>query len=128
MSLLEPTPGELFDRLTILQLKIQNCRECPERAEEFITEYKQIHPRMIEQIDKLSEKDAYDITNLGVSLSTINGHLWALVDLVRATPNWRIFKLAHIAKRIHLLNDQRSELIRRINLKFGIDRQEKLYE
>lgn len=123
--LLNPGLGELADRYTILQLKIEHAPDRRNTAH-FHTEQAQVLMHM--------ERHGADVLNtpkvrtaLG-RLSGVNGQLWdyedrmaryATVDHLRHDDPHQV---ANVAVEIWRLNRQRNELIAEINTLAGTDR------
>jgi hypothetical protein len=120
MSLLEPTPGEILDRISIVRLKIS---ACVQKGISYHSLYR--------ELNKLSERLAIhenwtEEHSLSVNLAEVNAELWACEDEIRADED--VVKVAVTAKKICLLNDERNRLVREINELFGINTvEEKLY-
>lgn len=123
MRLLDPTPGEMIDRLTILDLKIYNSNT-QKQIEWFCEEQRLL-------LDKLSTyaTSNRDLAPYRDKLFTINKELWYLIDEVRELPDIdnNVLRLAYLAKKIPRLNDERAETVEQINKFYGINTTEKIY-
>lgn len=135
MSLIFPTPGEIFDRLGILELKLHCAREKNKPSGHFISEKEDL-------------KKYYDVNFSGVNspncsmlalqakieeLDVTNAMLWNLEDERRklmkdVAVDQSYFEIGRNAEKTTLLNDKRAQLIKEINLLFGITGEEKLYD
>lgn len=125
MRLLQPSPGESYDRLTILALKIAHSGR-----KEFQVEHDALSQYMID--------NHYHVpTDLGNELARINGRLWGLENEQRVivrrsmyenTVNYEdTFEFCQNAKTIIQLNDARAETVKKINEALGINSIEKVY-
>ena len=119
-KLLDPSPGEILDRLTILSLKIVHGRDQNKSVEHFVAERAAL-------ITKLSTVDFRKPTDaLIFDLGATNAALWqAEDDFRRERVNkgsllYSLHRAADIAEQIQSLNDQRAELIDEINNNLGI--------
>ena len=120
MNLLNPGPGDLLDRLTILARKIV---ERPERAD-FQKEFDEI-AEMVFQLSVNAKGGAIII------LAAINAALWQREDEIRrfkilssTVEGFDFPRAARVAFEIQDLNDRRAELVAEINGTEG----EKLYK
>lgn len=121
MSLLNPTPGEVIDRISIVELKIRAFERTGKDPYSFKDEcaalevYLAARGPWLPSIDKLSHE-----------LSEINKLLWCCEDEVRTSE--KAVELSITAKRIARLNDERNRLIRAINSEYGLEPgEEKIY-
>lgn len=123
MSLLHPTPGEIADRLTIVELKLSAYRKAGKSAARFAGEAAELRNRLV----KFKARDK--IQELMSRLADINLTIWKAEDEVRAwrSPDGHV-KLAEFALRIAKYNDYRSKVIREIDAACGIESvEEKIY-
>lgn len=111
MPLLRPTPGEIYDRLSILELKQKHGWQ------------QHFHDEIKDLLAYFQDNYRPTIENsFPEALAYINGALWELEDSVRLDPTLDDYKA------ITRLNDERQGTIRHINRVFGCDRIEKLYK
>jgi len=125
MRLMQPSPGELIDRMTILVLKIKHSDR-----QEFRDEKESLHKY-------LASKDWVIPNELHQELSTINTKLWSLEDEQRQLISKAesdveeesndFHQFSRNAIKIVRLNDARAETVRKINVACGIDSMEKLH-
>jgi len=139
MGLLQPTPGECFDRQTILLLKEEAARGRGLPLDHFMEE----HEKLAEYIEQrwmkiLPARSRQILDALTFQLADINNRLWQLEDQIRLfkaryekldtrlqhNVGWEGFD---IAAEIAQENDRRAELVRAINALFGCVREEKIY-
>jgi hypothetical protein len=133
MRMLKPSPGEVADRSTILELKIEFARRSGlgyrhfEEEEEALDNYLQNG----EFVVTIEVKDKY--YELRKELLAINRKLWICEDENRSLPSVdqcsqeQILRLATLCKLIADLNDARADLVARMNLLFNITGKEKIY-
>jgi hypothetical protein len=124
MSLLNPTPGVIIDRIGILSLKISAYASSKKNAE-------QLHVELDELLYHFRSfpRASGDVIEDQKSLNRLNKVLWECEDRVRSLPATRVLDLARLAKQIPKLNDQRNLLIRQIDDAYGCSEptEEKIY-
>jgi hypothetical protein len=138
MRLLNPSPGEILDRLSILELKIAASKKLDRDSTHFEAEkasldevFRNWENGLIE--DCCGDEDMYDKKRETIAynrngLAAINALLWQAEDNVRETPDTSVFKLAILCKQIVRLNDARAKFVRQLDLLYGIkDGPEKLH-
>ena len=117
MSLIQ-TPvsyGELIDKMTILQIKLQEIRD----------EAKLANVRNeLELLDATWKNDAaskVDIRAETERLFAVNKRLWDIEDTIRLKERAQAFDEAFIelARSVYIQNDERAAIKREINLKLG---------
>ena len=107
--------GELFDKITILQIKLENLTY--ETALENVErEYRQLRSIFIE-----SFPDNIEAKNMETELKQINQQLWVIEDQIRDKERNMSFDeiFIQLARSVYITNDQRSRIKRRINDMFG---------
>lgn len=109
------SPGELLDKLTILQIKSQN-----------ISDAKKLVNVNTERMLLQSVADKHipptpKLQGLTASLLDVNKQLWAIEDDIRECERKGDFGEAFIrlARAIYITNDQRADLKKQINLATG---------
>jgi hypothetical protein len=133
MRVLNPSPGELTDRLTILQLKIPAAKEVGKPTEHLQEEYEQIAEALNLWAPRCRSRE--DTELLTTRLANTNRLLWLREDEVRWLPEpeplpstaeqaENIMRLALVAKLIARLNDDRAERIAGLNALYGVEAQE----
>ncbi len=107
------SPGELIDRISILELKLERITE-PAK----LTRLRQHYEALLEARAGL---DAKPFDALAAELKEVNAALWQIEDELRAHERRGDFGPAFIAlaRSVYLKNDQRSALKRRIDDQFG---------
>ncbi len=137
--LLTPSPGEVLDRITILDLKIQAFEKKDKDASNFIAEKQSLLDYLEDWKQRLREELCYrkdaemvdhwnQIGEKTNGLLAVNSLLWDAEDQVRATDQLEVTKLASLCLRIVKLNDSRAVLVRELNnLYKAEDHQEKIF-
>lgn len=125
MKLVNPGPGELVDRLTILALKILVGTEKGRPVDHFKTE----QATLLTQIRSRTLNGIWFEQTL--ELAAVNGQLWQTEDALRAARQRHVELVANpaelqelvavvgIAFKIQKLNDRRAELVTLINCNSG---------
>jgi len=111
---IEVSNGEIIDKLTILQLKLERIRET-EKLKNLRKEY-----------DVLKDRAAAILSTsdpLYKSLYEINRELWDIEDRIREFERNRDFGEEFIAtaRSVYIKNDRRAEIKREINLRTSSD-------
>lgn len=136
MGLLTPSPGEVVDRQTILELKIEAAKEKQLPANSFVDEYDQLK-RYLENNSFILAPVKHDYDLLYGKLKEVNTKLWKIEDEIRLiirqagdasklTADQKAL-VCSISFEIPRLNDQRAALVQQVNALFKISRLEKLY-
>jgi hypothetical protein len=109
--LVEISVGELIDKMTILELKLENIRDEAKRTN-VAREYAALSTALPKEI---AADDA--VTSLRRELKAVNAELWRIEDEIRAQERAQSFGVAFIslARSVYRTNDRRSLLKRRIN-------------
>jgi len=116
MPLLDPSVGDLIDRLSILRLKIVHGEEAQKDISHFDTERAAILHRLNGVNLNTREIEKLFVTNEA---------LWELTDALRQATNSDAVA-ARLGRKILSLNDERARLIAAISLAHGDTRMEKL--
>jgi hypothetical protein len=133
--MLNPSPGEVADRQTILQLKIQygSSQTLPRKVQHFAQEHGRLQEYLEDQwFPQLATELRAIYDQLCSRLATINKDLWECEDqarALRAATNNRqsVHQAGELLFEITHLNDDRAEVVKKINELFGINVQEKIY-
>ena len=107
--------GELFDKITILQIKLDNLtlKTALENVEQ---ELKKLQSILIQYCPK--EMKA---AQLECELRQINQHLWDIEDKIRDKERTNSFgdEFIQLARSVYIKNDERSRIKRKINDMLG---------
>ena len=107
--------GELFDKITILQIKLENLQE-----KNALKNVKLEHDQLFSIFNQffLENTIANELIN---DLKLINQKLWNIEDLIRDKERNKIFdeKFIELARKVYFTNDKRSRIKRNINETFG---------
>ena len=107
--------GELFDKITILQIKLENLQE-----KNALKNVKLEHDQLFSIFNQffLENTIANELIN---DLKLINQKLWNIEDLIRDKERNKIFdeKFIELARKVYFTNDERSRIKRSINETFG---------
>ena len=109
--LVEVSVGELFDKISILEIKKDKIKD-EEKLKFIIDEYNVLKEQMVNKV-KLDEK----LTGLFDTLKDINSKLWVIEDDKRLCEKNSDFgeKFIKLSRDIHFLNDKRSSIKLEIN-------------
>ena len=107
----EISPGELLDKISILEIKIEKVKD-KNSLEEIKKEYKilkEIQTSSIEITDKI--KDLFQ------SVKNVNVKLWNIEDKLRICEKNKDFgkRFIELARSVYFANDERAELKSKIN-------------
>ena len=107
--------GELFDKITILQIKIENLHE-KNALNNVKTEHDQLNA--IYNNNFLKDEIAIVLFN---DLKEINQKLWDIEDKIRDKEKRKKFdkEFIELARNVYFTNDERSRIERNINETFG---------
>jgi hypothetical protein len=107
--------GELFDKITILQIKLENItsKSALENVEQ---ELKKLQSILTQYCLKTMET-----TQLEGELRQINQQLWDIEDQIRDKERNNSFddEFIQLARSVYITNDERSRIKRKINDMFG---------
>ena len=111
------SPGEVLDRLTILEIKSERMTDAAKLANvrHELEELAAVVTKTIPVRD--------DIRALHVELKAINAKLWEIEDDIRDCERSGDFgeKFVGLARAVYVTNDERSRVKRRINEALGSD-------
>ncbi|MDC3100386.1 DUF6165 family protein [Candidatus Pelagibacter sp.] len=113
--LVEVSVGELFDKITILEIKKDKIKD-NEKLKYIVDEYNLLKEQMVDKV-KLNEK----LNGLFVALKDINSKLWVIEDDKRLCEKNSDFgeKFIKLSRDIHFLNDKRASIKLEINNQTG---------
>ena len=109
------SPGELVDKITILEIKLQRMTDGPAR-DNVRHEYEVLEAA---RRDALAASGALD--ELMAALKSVNERLWAIEDDIRDCERAKDFgpKFVELARAVYFTNDKRAGLKREINVLLG---------
>ena len=107
--------GELFDKITILQIKLENLQN-QNALKNVKIEYAQLS-----KIYNISFMDDAIAKKLMNNLKQINNKLWDIEDKIRDKERNNAFdeEFIELARSVYITNDGRSRIKRNINETFG---------
>jgi hypothetical protein len=110
---IEVSPGELADRLTILEIKLERIVE-PDKRRNVECEYHMLLPHRAELCGP-------EIDGLMAELKEVNAALWRIEGALRECERQDDFgpRFVELARSVYLTNDRRSAIKRRINEQLG---------
>ncbi len=106
------SPGELLDKITILQIKAERIDD-PVKVANVKTELE-----MLTRVwDETVEADA-EITALTAELKSINESLWEIEDDIRDEERNKRFgdRFIELARAVYVTNDERANAKKKVNL------------
>ena len=111
----EISPGELIDKITILEIKLERLDDAVKIAN-VRTELKTLAATRDAAVPASLELDS-----LTAELKEINGRLWEIEDDIRDCERYKDFGTAFVAlaQGVYTTNDRRSRVKRRINELLG---------
>lgn len=106
--------GELFDKLTILEIKIDKINN-PAKLENITKEWSALNDKSINILSIFAGSDLFKKID---QLKTVNEELWWVEDNIRENEKHQIFdkEFVELARSVYKLNDERSSIKRQINL------------
>ena len=109
------SPGELIDKITILEIKAARILDAAKIAN-VRTEL-----QLLESTWRSSPYAAHDITAEWSALRAINTKLWDIEDRIRDKERARKFddEFIQLARAVYVTNDERAAIKRTINVKLG---------
>jgi DNA helicase HerA-like ATPase len=105
---LEVSNGEIADKLTIIEIKLEKIKEASKLAN-LRNEYEEVNHVMSRIMDKANP--------LYRQLYEINNRLWVIEDHIRDLERAKDFgdDFIQTARSVYFINDERSEVKRKIN-------------
>ncbi len=107
----EISPGELLDKISILEIKIEKVKD-KNSLEEIKKEYK-----ILKEIQTSSIEMRGKIKDLFQSVKNVNVKLWNIEDKLRICEKNKDFdkNFIELARSVYFANDERAELKSKIN-------------
>lgn len=109
---IEVSIGEIVDKLSILQIKTGFIKE-EEKLNNVKKEYDYLYDIVFNEM-KIEQSDFFDMVS-------INQKLWKIEDDIRDKERDKVFdeEFVELARSVYFTNDQRAEVKKKINLKYG---------
>jgi len=109
------SPGELIDKITILEIKSQRMTDAA-KLHNVRTELS-----LLNDTWKASPYSATDIGAEWAALRDVNGKLWDIEDDIRDKERSRAFdaRFIELARAVYVTNDERAAIKKQINTKLG---------
>jgi hypothetical protein len=109
------SPGELIDKITILEIKSQRMTD-EAKLHNVRTEL-----ALLSETWKASPYSATDISAEWSGLRDVNGKLWDIEDRIRDNEREARFddEFIELARAVYVTNDERAAIKRRINTRLG---------
>jgi len=109
------SPGELIDKITILEIKSQRMTDAA-KLHNVRTELS-----LLSDTWKASPYSATDIGAEWAALRDVNGKLWDIEDHIRDKERVGLFDAGFIelARAVYVTNDERAAIKKKINTKLG---------
>jgi hypothetical protein len=109
------SPGELVDKITILEIKSARMTDAAKLAN-VRTEL-----ALLQDTWRSSAYASHDIAKQWTSLRAINEKLWDIEDLIRDKERARTFdqEFIELARAVYVTNDERAAVKRDINARLG---------
>ena len=107
----EISPGELLDKISILEIKMEKVKD-KNSLEEIKKEYK-----ILKEIQTSSIEMTGKIKDLFQSVKNVNVKLWNIEDKLRICEKNKDFgkRFIELARSVYFANDERAELKSKIN-------------
>jgi hypothetical protein len=109
------SPGELFDKITILRIKVARIQDAAKLANV------KLELSLLEQTWKDSGAPAHDVALDERALENVNERLWDIEDRIRDKEARQTFdrEFIELARAVYICNDERAAIKKRINLQLG---------
>jgi hypothetical protein len=109
--LVEIAAGELIDKITILEIKLEHIRD-PGKCANIRCEYDLLTDALRREI-----APSETLSRLTAALKDVNAQLWRIEDAIRAQERAATFgpEFIALARSVYRSNDKRAELKREIN-------------
>jgi hypothetical protein len=116
MELMTPvSPGELLDKLTILDIKAERIDEAEKLANV-------AHERrLLEEVWQQSGLENAETVRLRSELKRVNEQLWEIEDAIRDEERENRFgeRFIELARAVYVTNDERAAIKKAINIELG---------
>ena len=111
---IEVSNGELMDKLTILEIKLDRIKD-PIQLENITKEWLSLNDAVMTLLNTFGDRSLYSRID---QLSDINKKLWDIEDWIRDCEKEQRFdkEFVELARSVYKLNDQRAQLKKDINI------------
>ena len=111
--LVEISPGELLDKISILELKMLKIED-EDKLSNIKKEFHTLNPLCV----KLFEEYGAKMQNLYLELAKYNSQLWDIEDWIRDCEREKRFdaEFIQLARSVYVTNDRRSKVKKEINI------------
>ena len=111
---IEVSNGELMDKLTILEIKLDRIKDLIQ-LENITKEWLSLNDAVMTLLNTFGDRSLYSRID---QLSDINKKLWDIEDWIRDCEKEQRFdkEFVELARSVYKLNDQRSEVKKHINV------------
>jgi len=118
-AMIPVSPGELVDKITILEIKKKNIKAAA-KLKLIKTELSHLTKILNEMISN-SKRIKPAVLTEKKKLLTVNKKLWDIENRIRAKEAKQSFdkRFIELARLVYITNDRRSEIKNRINILFG---------
>ncbi len=108
------SPGELLDKITILEIKAERIAD-PEKNANVRVELDLLNAIWEQQVPKV------DVASERAALKSVNEQLWVIEDDIRDEERAKRFgeRFIELARSVYVTNDERARLKKVINTKMG---------
>lgn len=123
MELMAPiSPGELLDKLTILEIKKERIVD-PDKRVNVIRELEVLSALWAKASPASEHAAALGLDAMRAELKTINQSLWTIEDDIRACESRQDFgpQFIELARAVYQTNDRRAAIKKQINQALGSD-------
>lgn len=109
------SPGELIDKITILEIKAANISDATKLANV------KVELQLLQETWRTSHYASHDIDAEWKQLRDVNKQLWDIEDDIRDKERQRQFdqQFIELARAVYIRNDERAAVKKTINTKLG---------
>jgi len=120
--LVEIAPGELLDKLTILEIKSKMIKDV-DKLKNINKEYDLLFGKFLELKNECDDNISKEATRLLSELKKINAKIWDIEDDIRNCERKNSFNehFIQLARSVYHTNDKRASIKKEINILFQSD-------
>tara|TARA_Y100000004_G_C8646465_1_gene299243 strand:+ start:142 stop:522 length:381 start_codon:yes stop_codon:yes gene_type:complete len=110
---IEVSNGELFDKLTILEIKLNKIKD-KDKLDNLMVEWEYINSQAMSYYQIYGHK----LTSIVDKLDDLNNELWWIEDQLRLCEKQEVFDIefVELARSVYKLNDERHDLKKQIDI------------